>query len=46
MKYIRVYDIEGDRIEALADKYGTTEAEIIELLLDNLAEQDEDEIFG
>jgi len=33
MKSIRVYDVEADKLEELADKYNTSVAEIVEAAL-------------
>lgn len=52
MKKIEVYDCEARKIEALADQYDTTVAEVVELLCDKVCDiidmglYTEEEIFG
>lgn len=46
MTRITVYDVEAERIERLCEKYDLTEAELIELVLDNIDEYEEDAVFG
>lgn len=46
MQNITIYDLEADRLERLADKYDTTIAEIVEMMLDNITEDEEDMVFA
>jgi hypothetical protein len=45
MTNIRVYEDTAKLIEEIADKYDTTEAEVIDTILGNLTEDDIDEMF-
>lgn len=45
MKSIRVYDIEADIIERIANKHDTTEAEVICTILDNLTDEEIEDMF-
>lgn len=42
MKAITIYDSDSDRIEKISDKYGLTTAEIIEMILDYIEEEETD----
>lgn len=44
MQRVSVYDYDDERIQELCDRYGLTEPEVIEALLDNV-EGSEDIIF-
>lgn len=45
MTSVRIYDDTAELIEKIADKYDTTEAEVIDTILGNLTEDDIDEMF-
>ena len=45
MQTIRVYDIEANIIEKLANKHDITEAEVICTILDNLTDEEIDDMF-
>ena len=45
MQNILIYDVEAKRINEICKKYGVTEAELIEALLDNITNEDLDEIL-
>ena len=45
MTSVRVYGDTAKLIEKIADKYDTTEAEVIDTILENLTEDDIDEMF-
>lgn len=40
MKTITVYDTEEKRIESISERYGLTEAEVIEIVLDYIYDSD------
>ncbi len=45
MQNILVYDVEAKRIDEICEKYDTTEAELIEVLLDNVSDEDLEEMM-
>ena len=45
MQNILIYDVEAKRIDEICDKYDVTEAELIEVLLDNVTDDELDEIL-
>lgn len=40
MKTITIYDSDSDRIEKISERYGMTEMEIIEIILDFIEDSD------
>lgn len=45
MQNILIYDTEAKRIDKICDKYDVTEAELIEVLLDNVTDDELDEMM-
>ena len=45
MTNITVYDVDYDRMRRIADKYGLTIGEVLEIMLDNIHEDEEPYIF-
>lgn len=46
MKKIEVFDIEYERLNAIAERRDLWIAQVIEMLLDEIDEEDEERIFG
>lgn len=45
MTNITVYDVDYERMERIADKYGILISDVIEMMLDNIDEDEEPYIF-
>lgn len=46
MKKIEVYDVEYERLRAIAEKRGLWIDQVIEMILEDMDEEDEERIFG